>query len=421
MNEVPVPSWYRPRGYRHFDPIVDCRAAVRFVSDPESVIRHPFLPLLSYTKSTPRYDRSKRKVVSKDRPISYASHMDSQIFAYYGKLLTGPYEAELKRLYLSDCVIAYRSINRKCNIEFAAEVFTAIEAAGNCVALGLDVTGFFDHISHAALKANWATLLGEKYLPLDHYKVFKALTNYAYVCRDEVYSALGITRSADEDARLPLCTPEQLGTSIRGRGLIRVNNKSYGIPQGTPISAIASNISMLEFDKSAVNLAIDVGGVYRRYSDDIFFLSPPNRVTEVETLLNSFLAPLGLEFKSSKTERVEFESTNSGVRIRTGKPFPYLGFVFDGRRRLVRSSSLSRHWRRTKSRIRIAKKVAARAGHSGASAKIFRRSIYQKTTHFGQRRTFLRYVYRADRIMPGGAIRRQVRSHMKKVTSLLNE
>jgi len=423
MGETVPPPWYRPRGYRHFDPLVDWHVALNCVSEPKRVISHSFLPLLSYAKQIPRYDPNLHKVVTKDRQIAYASHMDAQIFAYYAHLLADPYEKELRRENLSDCVIAYRSIDRKSNIEFAAEVFAAIENMGNCVALGLDITGFFDHINHAVLKQLWSYLLMQNTttLPLDHYKVFKALTKYAHVNRDRAYNAFGLTFSDDQDNRKPLCTPQQFGEIIRGGGLIKVNTESYGIPQGTPVSAIASNISMLPFDRIALELATEVGGLYRRYSDDIFFLSPPNLASYVELSLTNALHPLGLEFKSKKTERTEFEVGVSGVRIKSGRPFPYLGFVFDGKRRLIRSSSLSRYYQKTKKKIRMAKIAAARAAATGTPAKPFRRLIYQQTTHLGQKRTFLRYAYRADKIMPGGSIRRQIKPHWKRVKRLLDE
>lgn len=176
---------------------------------------------------------------------------------------------------------------------------------------------------------------------------------------------------------------------------------------------------MLDFDCAAAKLAKDIGGLYRRYSDDIFFLSPPAAANDIERALFTAITPLGLEFKPSKTERTTFERLGTRVRISSGRPFPYLGFIFDGQRRLIRSSSLGRYWRNTRKKIKIAKRITARSSPSHDSTNMFRRTIYKQTTHLGRERTFLRYAYRADRVMKGGAIRKQVKPHWKRIITLL--
>jgi hypothetical protein len=70
----------------------------------------------------------------------------------------------------------------------------------------------------------------------------------------------------DVPPRAPVATiAEVVGAGIHVLG----NNDPFGIPQGTPISAALSNAYMMPLDKRIVEARGSVGGLYRRYSDDI--------------------------------------------------------------------------------------------------------------------------------------------------------
>ncbi|MCE0375177.1 hypothetical protein LVV98_26330, partial [Klebsiella pneumoniae] len=45
MNNDDYP-WFRKRGYLHFDEPVSLKKAVKYVSSPEKIIKHSFLPFL---------------------------------------------------------------------------------------------------------------------------------------------------------------------------------------------------------------------------------------------------------------------------------------------------------------------------------------------------------------------------------------
>ncbi|HBZ2418046.1 TPA: hypothetical protein MG819_18095, partial [Klebsiella pneumoniae] len=47
MNNDDYP-WFRKRGYLHFDEPVSLKKAVKYVSSPEKIIKHSFLPFLSF-------------------------------------------------------------------------------------------------------------------------------------------------------------------------------------------------------------------------------------------------------------------------------------------------------------------------------------------------------------------------------------
>ncbi len=54
-----------------------------------------------------------------------------------------------------------------------------------------------------------------------------------------------------------------------------INNKGQkGIPQGSPISALLSNIYMLEFDVLVKEKIMECKGSYFRYCDDILCIIP---------------------------------------------------------------------------------------------------------------------------------------------------
>lgn len=103
-------------------------------------------------------------ISAKKRPIAYASHVDSHIYAFYANILSKKYEAQLKSLNLSESVLAFRELG-KSNIDFAYEAFEQIRSMGECSAIALDFSKFFDRLDHSTLKVCWANLLEEERLP----------------------------------------------------------------------------------------------------------------------------------------------------------------------------------------------------------------------------------------------------------------
>ncbi|QHT59337.1 hypothetical protein GXP70_04700 [Paenibacillus lycopersici] len=51
-------------------------------------------------------------------------------------------------------------------------------------------------------------------------------------------------------------------------------NLSKGIPQGTAISEVLANVYAIEFDEVINTYVTGLGGIYRRYSDDIIVVIP---------------------------------------------------------------------------------------------------------------------------------------------------
>lgn len=412
------PVWYQPRGYPHFDHKVSPTAALEYVINPKNVCQHSFYPFLSYSMVTPRYKKDLCKVEDKSRPIRYAAHLDSHIFAYYSNLLSEQYEKYINGTPLSESVIAYRKLG-KSNIDFAREAFCKIEKYGECVVLCFDITGFFDNLNHSIIKKQWCKILGCETLPDDHYAVFKAITKFSWVDRDAVYNKLNIGKKSAFRIKGALCPPAIFRLEIRKAGLITTNIETKGIPQGSPISAVLSNVFMTSFDEQISALANKINGLYRRYCDDILFACPIAHVEQVASCIHNEINKLDLKINDDKTEKSYFTINVEGL-LTTDNPMQYLGFKFDGRKKYLRSKTLSRYWRRVKTGVRSATKAAKAAEKKGETGIIFKQELYEKFTHLGKN-NFIKYAQRASRDMNDQAIRKQIKNHWEKLQNELKD
>jgi RNA-directed DNA polymerase len=434
------PPWFKRRGYPHFDRPLDADQAVKIATDLNAVAKRSFLPFLAFDINQRRYkkqDDGTRKKDIKRRPVAFASHADAAIFSYYAYLLKQPYEAALATRGLCDHVLAYRRFNPpKCNIHFANEAFAEIERRGACVAVALDIEKFFDTIPHDALKRLWALLLDRADLPADHYAVFKAVTRWAKADREKVFKALGIGRRRSENWKHPetLCSPREFREKIRAMGLVEKgfqirDGRPVGIPQGSPISAILSNLVMLEADTAVVAAASIHGVYYRRYSDDILLIGADDEVAAVESVFKDAMRNLGLEVNDAKTKRATFTPTGDGL-LDASEPLQYLGFVFDGQRIVVRPQTIAKFVQRMKRGVRSAKRAAKSASSRGGSRKLRRQELYARYSHLGPtlsmlernptsnlRNNFYTYAKRSGTEMDRDEIKRQLRRHWNRLNA----
>jgi hypothetical protein len=367
--------------YPHFDATISRSNAQKLVSDPKAVAANKFYPFLRYVERWQPY-RSKEdgKPAKKERPIRFASRRDAYILSYYRHMLAEKYEGVLAEAGLSDAVIAYRKLKGpsgrgKSNIEFAKDAFDGIANLGNCAAVALDISSFFEHLDHALLKKQWCRVLGVSDLPADHHAIFKALTRYAVVDRDEVYRRLGFIEDQMVNGKLrpsytvqyrdmpkKLCSNADFQEKICGKGgnfksLVRVNKKPWGIPQGSPVSDLLANFYLLDFDKVLREYCTSRGGFYFRYSDDILIVIPGGEAEAREAcaFASSEIMNHGskLKIKDKKTAALVFEVDDAGrqrfshVGGQMGKTgLEYLGFRYDGRKVSLRNSTLSNLYRK---------------------------------------------------------------------------
>jgi hypothetical protein len=464
-------DWLKLKNYLHFSPKYERKDESfirRYVSNSKLVKNHRFYPFIHHTIKESKYRRQRtnglrdslRSSKVKVREIFYANHLDTQVFAYYGSLIS----EQLEDIYksneeLNKSVLSYRRIpfdkNRnKCNIDFANEVFEFIRCypSQKFSVMCFDIKSFFDNLDHVILKKQWAKIFGGTNLSEDHYKVYRAITRYSFVEINDLvaeFSELNI-KKVKYIKNKKLSSFCKSGQEFRDRvvkkGLINYNNydhsnqkvRSYGIPQGSPISAVLSNLYLIDFDKVMSEKAQNMGGIYRRYSDDILLICRDENSAELEKLICDTISnDLKLLIQSDKTQKVVFERNTDGLNcftIQNGHklklPLNYLGFEFDGIRVLLRQKSLSSYYRKLKRTIRRRAKYALYALiknqnplNKQRDAWIYRERIYKNKSHLGAKRkkigdkvfwgNYLSYVSTASRIMNQRSLLRQVRNHWK--------
>jgi RNA-directed DNA polymerase len=399
--QKPKHEWYRARRYLHFDPPISISKAEKVVTNPALVARHAFYPFIGYEIVSKKLKRDassgKLSKETKLRPIGYAAHLDSHIYAYYAHRLSKLYEAKLKEYQIGDSILAFRSLG-KSNIDFALNAFREIETRGECSAVAIDISQFFDNIDHALLKKRWSNLLEAAQLPADHYNIFLSLTRFAAVPRNDVYLALGISKTKPEKGRIRLCSAAEFREKIRSKGLIAINKKKFGIPQGSPISALLSNVYLLDFDFAVSQEVQRLNGIYYRYCDDMLILLPQRHKTKAIEFVREEIARQELKINEQKTVLIDFHRTQEGLSAE--RPLQYLGFTFDGKRILIRSAALARYSERMKRGVRIAKltkiKYNKRRIDKGEMPReLYKRKLYERYSHLGHR-NFVRYGLRAS-------------------------
>ncbi len=361
--------------YPHFDGLTSLEELESHASDPDRVAEHRFFPFLQYMDRWMPFGERQVSRAFKERPIRYACRRDSAVLKYYRHKLSSRYESRLAEMDVSSCVLAYRKIpsdgnaNRgKCNIDFAADAFSLIKSVQNCSVVTLDIRSYFECIDHQQLKESWCKLIGMDRLPKDHFAVFKAVTAYSYVDRNDLYEALGfLERRKDfsgitrydyqipkNEVPLQLCTPTQFRKLVAAHPeLLNKNANSHGIPQGSPISDLLANLYLLDFDVQMNEFTKKHNGFYFRYSDDLIIVLPGNEeeALQAKHFTSNLIKDFGseLEIKDSKTCVGCYEVNENGrltyryVSGQQGKNgLEYLGFRFDGEQTYIRNNTISR-------------------------------------------------------------------------------
>lgn len=372
--------------YFHFDALHDASFLEKAAQDDDFVAKHSFYPLILFKEEWTKFrECSVRR--NKVRPLRYAARLDAAIYAYHRFCLSKRYEEYLEKKGISEIPIAYRKIPKdgasgnKCNIEFAKDAFDFIRKIRHCDVTIVDVSSFFESLDHEKILSSWQKIL-ERDLNEAESAVFRSITKYSVVDRDQLFERLGLfefgpginrrerrMRKIDkirDNGDRKLCTNQEFrdlvcGGDAKKPSLIQKNNQGKGIPQGTPISDLIANIYMIDFDLKVFRWVRKRGGKAYRYCDDIIIILPRKNGQSYEIASNYLKTLVKRDFKELKikSEKVAIgrfiPASHKLIYTHLSGPasvngLEYLGFQFDGNVVQLRNSTMSNAWRKLKKR-----------------------------------------------------------------------
>lgn len=500
-------DWFRLKKYPHIGELLspkDRNWIETYVKNSDKIAVHAFLPFIHRKLESRKFRREichdgtrsvLRKPAVKDREIYYATHIDSNIYSYYAEQIGKEYEKALEMRGIQNCITAYRTIKHdskrnKCNIDFANEIFTFVKdnCGNNLTVITFDIKGFFDNLNHRILKHFWKIVVGSgSSLPDDHYNLFRNITKFSYIEEHDIFrefkNEIIVERNPDIKRKIEVkkiyhlknkraiayCKRKAVDLDrLRSQKLIKSNKyffdpekklnlglRNKGIPQGSPISSVLANVYLLNFDEHANKLLNRLGGMYRRYSDDMIAICPPGDEEYVIKFFQKAIRKYCLEIQQQKTQVFQFNYNHEQKRhfcfeknLNTGKlmnntKFEYLGFQFDGNRTLIKNAGLSNYYRKMKRTIRRSWYYTVH-NRTKTKGELFKARLYKRLTHLGgnRRRKYARhpsksnvfyltrkqdwgnyhsYVKLADNIMPGNGISKQLKKHWRIFHRLINE
>lgn len=439
---------YKSKGYIHFDRQKRIEHVAAQILDKNYIAERAFLPFIHFDIKMHKYIEVERSNTqtglikgikerkTKIRPIYYASHTDSFIYKYYGEQLNNKYNEYAQDHDIDDIATAYRN-NKKGqnNIDFAKEVFKHIMSYENATVISLDFKSFFDKIDHRLLKSNIKQVLGVDEIPKDFYKVLKSITRFNYIEKTHIDSYLKVKygprkfKEKRKDGSLTtLMSPKEFRV-FKKKFLCR-NENDYGIPQGSGISAVCSNVQLIEFDKELKKWACEKKALYRRYCDDLILVIPSDRndalnASQLEEEVYKIIYKYkGLEIQRDKTEVRLFKTGEVYDVQGDASQIDYLGFTFNGRKLQIREKSLFKYYSRAYRKARISRdktELNGRVTH--------RKKLYQLYTHLGKRYkkrgnfiTYANKAYAKMKDLPCEVIiKKQIKRHWSKIQKVIKE
>ena len=336
--------------YAHFDLRVSLAmpSIRKYVMDRAKIVTHSFYPFIHFEKKNSRYGKKGPK---KPRELYYCSHLDRCVYQRYAFLLNCQYNSWACENNIDDVAIAYRDNLGKNNIDFAKDAFDAIRSFPQCFILVGDFTNFFDNLEHQYLKKMMCEVLGVERLPQDYFSVFKNITRFSSWDWKDIVKAAG--ENIEEkgvrkkiNSKDTVLTKEQFQKS---KNDIKKNVSGVGVPQGSPISAVLSNIYMIEFDKDIKRYVASKGGIYMRYSDDFIIVLPYERDSEIADFTSyifSYVESMKglIDLQKEKTSCYTYKNK---VVYEGDQPssINYLGFLFDGKNIRLRPRAITYYYR----------------------------------------------------------------------------
>lgn len=383
------------RRYRHFDyPCSLESSKIRsYVCNPKKIAAHSFYPFVQREQLKKRFaqnDQGIEELPPKVRHICICSHLDRCVYQRYAYLIGKQYELYANKHGINEVAIAYRRLG-KSNIDFAKKAMDFIEDSSSCLVFVSDFSDFFDRINHRILKERLREVCLDKYpkersLPMDIYAIYKNITRYSFIHQDDIGKVLGDCQNLS--SKRMRCFLEEVSFS-EFKPFVHKNKNMLGIPQGSPISAMLSNIYMSKFDISLKRIVQDhLRGMYMRYSDDIIVIIPATTIKEAAKscrIITSFFRKNREIAKISKSKTKKFFFENGKFTcldlFQNGSNLlsclDYLGFRFDGISRRIKPSSSDRYLHKSRRSAIAAGKQLYKEMNSSESG-IFFKNLYDR-------------------------------------------
>ena len=387
--------------YAHFDLRVSLSmpSIRKYVMDRTKIVTHSFYPFIHFEKKNSRYGKKGPK---KPRELYYCSHLDRCVYQRYAFLLNYQYNIWACENNIDDVAIAYRDNLGKNNIDFAKDAFDAIRSFPQCFILVGDFTNFFDNLEHQYLKKMMCEVLGVERLPQDYFSVFKNITRFSSWDWKDIVKAAG-ENIAERGVRKKINSKETLLTKEqfqKNKKDIKKNISGVGVPQGSPVSAVLSNIYMIKFDKDIKRYVTSKGGIYMRYSDDFIIVLPYERDAEIADFTSyifSYVESMKglIDLQKEKTSCYTYKNE---VVYEGDQPssINYLGFLFDGKNIRIRPRAITKYYYRMR---RKAHTIGRSNWTSTKGKHISAKELYSIYSRNDEKQTFIDYARKAKEVL----------------------
>ena len=411
--------------YAHFDLRVSLSmpSIRKYVMDRAKVVTHSFYPFIHFEKKNSRYGKKGPK---KPRELYYCSHLDRCVYQRYAFLLNYQYNIWACENNIDDVAIAYRDSLGKNNIDFAKDAFDAIRSFPQCFILVGDFTNFFDNLEHQYLKKMMCEVLGVERLPQDYFSVFKNITRFSSWGWKDIVKAAG-ENIAERGVRKKINSKETVLTKEqfqKNKKDIKKNISGVGVPQGSPISAVLSNIYMIKFDKDIKRYVTSKGGIYMRYSDDFIIVLPYERDAEIAdftsyifSYVESMKGLIDLQKEKTSCYTYKDEAIYEGDQPSS---INYLGFLFDGKNIRIRPRAITKYYYRMR---RKANTIGRSNWTSSKGRRISAKELYSIYSRNDEKQTFIDYARKAKGILKlnDQEANALIKHHKRKIAMAIKE
>lgn len=411
--------------YAHFDLRVSLSmpSIRKYVMDRTKIVTHSFYPFIHFEKKNSRYGKKGPK---KPRELYYCSHLDRCVYQRYAFLLNYQYNIWACENNIDDVAIAYRDSLGKNNIDFAKDAFDAIRSFPQCFILVGDFTNFFDNLEHQYLKKMMCEVLGVERLPQDYFSVFKNITRFSSWDWKDIVKAAG-ENIAERGVRKKINSKETVLTKEqfqKNKKDIKKNIFGVGVPQGSPISAVLSNIYMIKFDKDIKRYVTSKGGIYMRYSDDFIIVLPYERDAEIADFTSyifSYVESMKglIDLQKEKTSCYTYKDE---VIYEGDQPssINYLGFLFDGKNIRIRPRAITKYYYRMR---RKANTIGRSNWTSSKGRRISAKELYSIYSRNDEKQTFIDYARKAKGILKlnDQEANALIKHHKRKIAMAIKE